>query len=218
MILPASAFGDSVLTGIQAIAQRAGATIVATERPDGAALDFTVQVQRVQAAKPDAVFFDFPSQDAIARLLTARATLAATDIPIYGGTGASGTVVSSAVDKSATVNCTLPAYSFTVAGVGGDYLQPLYTAFTGAKSTYTGGLGWDAVYVAALAFQRAGSDTGADALAAALTASPVPANYLALFSSGTSYSSASHFPTVTAGSLSLVPCAATVSNGLWVTK
>jgi branched-chain amino acid transport system substrate-binding protein len=217
VIVPGDAFGDSVLAGIRTASQKAGVTIVDTERPSSAALDLSVQVQRARAAKPDAFFFDFPSSDAIARLLTARQTLGATGIPIYGGGGVSGTVVSSLVDAGAVKNCQVPAFSFTVKGVGGAYLRPLYTAFNGSKNAYTGGLGWDSVYLAALAFQRAGTDTSGGSLAKALTASPVPTDYLALFPKGTSFSGTSHFPVVTPGSLSLVPCSATVSDGLWVT-
>lgn len=220
VVLPADAFGDSVLAGIRTVADAAGVKITQVERPDPTALSFSVEYQRVQAAKPDAVFFDFPAHDATARLLDARQTVGATDIPLYGGVGAAAAVPSRLAKPAALANCELPVFNFTVKhDAVPEYLQPLINAFRGkGQGIYSGGLGYDSVRTAVLAFQRAGGETGADKLAAALTAESVPENYLALFPTGTRYTKDNHFPELRPGNMSLIPCDATLADGLWAAK
>jgi branched-chain amino acid transport system substrate-binding protein len=216
VVLPADAFGDSVLAGIKAAADQAGVRIVSTERPDPNALNFMVEYQRVQAAKPDAVFSDFASQDAIARLFAARQTVGATDIPLYGGASAAASVPSKLAQAEAITNCQLPVFSFTVAGdVGPEYLKPLVAAFRGSeRGIYAGGLGWDSVQLAALAFKGAGEGSPAEAL----LSNAVPEETLALFPAGTAFTMNNHFPELTPGSMVLVPCTSGMADGLWSVK
>lgn len=218
VITGSDAFGDSLLNGIQGVAKDAGVRIVQTERPDPAALNFDVQYQRVVAAKPDAIFFDFASQGAVGRLLASRATVGATDIPLYGGTAAAATSLTTVASSAALRNCQIPVYSFTVAkNPEPAYLKPLLDAFNGSKDNIlAAGLGWDAIKLVALAFQRVHSDTSGKALASALLSAPAPAEYMALFPRGTSYTSTDHFPNPAEGTFSLVSCNATLQNGLWV--
>lgn len=218
VVISGDAFGDSLLSGIKAMAEDAGAEIVDTERPAADAANYDVEVQRVVGKKPDAVFFDFSSQDAIGRFLTSRTTVGATDIPFYGGTGVAASALSSLGDPESLANCSIPVYSFTVANESKPaYLQPLLDAFKGSPDgILSGGLGWDDVYLAALAFERSPQDTSGESLARALVDKPVPANYLAGFPSGVTYTADNHFPTPGEGSFSLVSCAAKQKDGLWV--
>lgn len=220
VVLPADAFGDSVLAGIETVAGEAGVKIVQVERPDPTALSFSVEFQRVQAAQPDAIFFDFAAHDATARLLEARQTVGATDIPLYGGAAASAAVPSKLVKKAALENCQLPVFNFTVKQDSvSEYLRPLVKAFEGSeKGIYSAGLGYDAVRTAVLAFERAGDDTRADGLAAAMTTEGVPEDYLALFPTGTRYTEDNHFPELQPGNMTFVPCDAALADGLWVTE
>ncbi|WP_160574007.1 ABC transporter substrate-binding protein [Actinomadura physcomitrii] len=217
VITSSDAFGDAVLGGIQNVAKDAGVKIVATERPDPTSLNFDVQYQRVMAAKPDAVFFDFASQDAVGRLLASRVTVGATGTPVYGGSAAAATPLGKSTDPAALKSCQIPVYRFTIASASPPaYLAPLLKAFKGSKdSILSGGLGWDTVKLVALAAQRAGKDTGGKALAAALLSSPVPANVLALFPGGVGYTKDNHFPTPGEGTFGQVPCGATLQDGQW---
>lgn len=219
VVLPGDAFGDSVLTGIKAAAKAGGIEIVAVERPSPAALNYTVEYDRVKSAKPDAVFSDFAVRDAVARLFEARLTVGATDIPMYNGAGTSGSSVPSAlVDGPALKNCSLvvPKYSVKT-DAPASYLKPLYAAFVGRDgSIFPGGLGWDTVHVAALAVERAGGDTEAEALTAALTSEEIPPNVLSSFIVGTRYTDKDHFPEARPDNFTTVPCAATQADGLWV--
>jgi len=217
VVLPADAFGDSVLAGIKAAADQAGVKIVGTERPDPNALNFMVEYQRVQGTKPDAVFADFASQDAIARLFAARQTVGATDIPLYGGASAAASVPSKLAQAEAIANCQLPVFSFTVAGDEAPAnLKPLIAAFSGSeRGIYAGGLGWDSVHLAALAFKDAGEGSPAEAL----LSNGVPKETLALFPAGTAFTKDNHFPELTPGSMVLVPCTSGMADGRWsVTK
>lgn len=220
VVLPADAFGDSVLAGVVEVAKEAGVEIVQTERPDPTALSFSVEFQRVQTAKPDAVFFDFAAHDATSRLLEARQTVGATDIPAYGGAGTAAAVPSKLVKGSALENCELPVFNFTVQQDSPPkHLRPLLEAFEGSEQgIYSGGLGYDTVRIAALALERSDDDTGAETLAGALTGEGVPENYLSLFPTGTRYTDDDHFPELQPGNMTFVPCNATLANGLWVTE
>lgn len=220
VVLPADAFGDAVLAGIKQVADQAGVEIVQVERPDPTALSFSVEFQRMRAAKPDAVFFDFPAHDATARLLDARLTVGATDIPLYGGAGAASAVPSKLAKEAALANCELPVFNVTVKQDSPpEYLQPLLKAFEGSEQAiYSGALGYDSVRTAVLALERAGDDTSAEALSAALTAEGVPENYSALFPTGTRYTEDNHFPELRPGNMTFVPCDATLADGLWVTE
>jgi branched-chain amino acid transport system substrate-binding protein len=211
------AFGDSVVSGIQGVAASAGVKIADIERTDPASLNFDVQYQRLLTHKPDAIFFDFASQDAIGRLLTSRTTLGATNIPVYGGTAAAATPLTTVASAAELKNCSVPVYSFTIArNPEPAYLKPLLAAFKGSKgSILSGGLGWDTVKLVALAVQRSGSRSGATALAGSITGTPVQANYMALFPDGTTYTSTNHFPDPAKGTFGLVSCSATVRDGLW---
>jgi branched-chain amino acid transport system substrate-binding protein len=218
VILPADAFGDSLLAGLKDVADKAGVEIVQTERPDPNALNFDVEWQRVLGANPDAVFFDFASHDALARVLTSRLTVGATDIPAFGGTSAAAAVLANLVDQAALANCEMPVYTFTIKPeTVPAHLAPLYEAFKGKDvSILSGGLGWDIVQLAKLAIERADGDTSAEALTEAVIREPVPANVMALFPGGTSYTRDNRFPTPGPGTYSLVACGATVQDGVWV--
>ncbi|WP_457966924.1 ABC transporter substrate-binding protein [Arthrobacter sp. D1-29] len=218
VVLPGDAFGDSLLSGITAIASDAGVKIVQVERPDPAALNFDVEVQRVKSAAPDAMFFDFAGHDSLARLLSSRVAVGATDIPFYGGTGAAAAVLSNLAEPSALENCSLPVYSFTVTPDSpADHLKPLYAAFADSDvGILAGALGWDVVHLAALAIERTDGDTSGDALIAAIRNEPVPGDYLALYPGGVTYSEDDVFPTPAKGAFGLVECGASVKDGLWV--
>lgn len=219
VILPGDAFGDSVLTGIKAAAQAAGIEIVAVERPDPAGLNYTVEYERAKAAQPDAVFSDFPARDAVARLFEARLTVGATDIPMYNGSGTSGSSVPSTLaDAAALETCSLvvPKYSVKTDSPE-EYLQPLYDAFVGNEgSIFPGGLGWDAVHLAAAAFERAGDNPTAESLTDALISKKIPPNVMASFIAGTSYTKDNHFPESGTDNFTTVACAAVQADGLWV--
>lgn len=219
VILGADAFGDGAFAAIQSVADDAGVEIVAVERPDPNALNYDVEFQRVVAAGPDAVYGDFATFDAIGRLLTSRLTVGATDVPFYGGTTGAAMVPADLVDEAALEGeCYLPIFNFTVEQDSApEYLQPLLDAFAGDdRSIYAAGLGWDVVHIVAEAFERAGDDTSTEALTAALLDEPLPADTLALYPNGTSYGEDDHFPELLPGSMTLVPCAAIVENGIRV--
>lgn len=217
VLTSADAFGDSVLTGIEQVADEAGVEIVTTERPAADALDYTVELQRIRSSGADAMFFDLVTPASSGLVLTARDTVGATDIPVYGGTAASASPIAQLVDASAVAGCSLPVYTFAVEGLGGDYLAPFYTAFKEVSdgSLYFGGEGWDFIQVIVSAFGTAKSDSGSD-LAEALESKGVGAEKLALFPKGTTYSATNHFSSVTEGSLSLIPCGSLLKDGFWV--
>lgn len=217
VLTSSDAFGDSLLTGITAVADEAGVEVTTVERPAGDALDYTVEMQRLVAGKPDAIFFDLITPASSALVLSARDIVGASDIPIYGGTAAAATPIANLVDASAVQNCSLPVYTFTVKGEGGDYLAPFFTAFESESdgSLYFGGEGWDFIQVIATAFAGAASDSAAG-LTAELEGKGVGPEQLALFPAGTTYSPTNHFSSVTEGSLTLVPCSSTVEDGFWV--
>lgn len=218
VVLPADAFGDSLLDGLKALAEDLGIEIVATERPDPTALNFDVEFQRLVAADPDGIFGDFAAFDAIARALTSRDTVGATDIPYYVGTGTVSATPSTLADASALEGCYMPAFNFQVkqADPPAD-LKPLYDAFMGENaSIYPGALGHDAVRLIALAIERSDGDTSGAALTDALTSDDIEGDLLADFRTGTSFSDDDRFPALFPGSMSIVPCSATLADGLLV--
>ncbi|SDZ48990.1 ABC transporter substrate-binding protein [Herbiconiux ginsengi] len=218
VVTSGDAFGDSVSSGMQDAAEAAGIEIVDVERPDPAALNLTVEMQRVQAADPDAIYFEFTGYDTIARALEARVAVGATDIPIYGGASVASSPIATLVSEEALEGCQAPASNFTIKQEQEpDYLAPLYEAFAGGnQSVATGGYGWDAIHLIALAFERAGDDTSAQALTDAIVSEDVPADYLAFFPTGTSYTADYRFPELREGSLTLIPCDSEKVDGLYV--
>jgi branched-chain amino acid transport system substrate-binding protein len=207
VVLPGNATGDAYLTGFTKVMDDAGVKIVQVERPDPKALNFTVEMQRIQAAHPDAIFWDISAYDAAARLLEARVAVGATDIPLYGGYSAASAPLGDLVGAEAMKNCSFPVLAFTVKNAHSpENLQPLYDAFKGAPGGVSvGGFGWDTVQLAAHAFEDA-KDTGAQSLTDALIDNKVPAGRLALFGTGTSFTKDNRFPPLDKANMALVPC------------
>ncbi|MET7397197.1 ABC transporter substrate-binding protein [Dactylosporangium sp. NPDC005572] len=214
----ADAFGDTNVTGIKAVAEANGISIVATERPDPKALNFDVAFQRLAAAKPDAIYADFAAFDAIGRAFTSRLTVGATDIPYYAGTASASTVPTTLTDKKALVNCELPEFASMVQqSPAPTYFTPLLNAFKGNPgSAYSGALGYDTVQLIALAIERTNGDTDAAKLTQALIGQPIPANRLALYPEGYTLSNSDHFPKPTEKTFKAIPCDSSIVDGIWV--
>lgn len=219
VVLTADAGGDAYMAAVEQASKELGFEITQVERPAPDALSLDTQLERINKADVDAIFFDFFSPDLIGRMLTSRATAGLTDVPVYAGGNTNANTPSTLVDAAATENCQMISYSFNVADEKLSHLQPLYDAFEGGeRSIYSGGLGWDAVQLFALAAERTGGDTSASAMAEAIESERIPEDRFSLFPTGTSYSAESHFPKAEDGALTLIPCSASQSDGLFSTK
>ena len=219
IMVGADAFGDTNLAGMEAVAKDNGIKIVATERPDPAALNFDVEFQRLLAADPDGIYVDFASFDAIGRAFQSRLTAGATKIPYFPGTATASSVPSTLADPAALTNCVLPVFSAMVTqDEPPAYITPLLDAFKDSEvSAYSGALGFDSVRLLDLAIDRTEGDLDAQALTDALLAEPIPADYLSLFPKGFEFSDDNHFPTPADGTFTTVPCDSSQADGLWVT-
>jgi branched-chain amino acid transport system substrate-binding protein len=217
VLTSSDATGDGILAAIQGVTKKYGIKIVDVERPAAGALNFDVEYSRMISAKPSAVFFDLDDLDAMSRVFTSRQTIGATKTPLYGGSAVAATIPAKLASKAALANCSLPADTFTVKqATEPKYLVPLINAFKSGGSIYTGALGFDVAKLAAIALDRTHGNANPKAMTAALTGTAIPAETMALYTSGTSYSPTDHFPTLKAGSTELVPCASTQSGGLWI--
>ncbi len=221
LLLGADAIGDGWLSAITPLAEDAGIEIVATERPASDALNFDVEYQRLVSADPDAIFSDFSVFDGTARSLTSRNTVGATDIPLYAATGTSTAYPANLVDPSIIENCSMAVFDFTVAKDSQpEYLSALYEPFAGQDTAgiYAAGLGWDLIQILKTAIEASGGDLSGEALAAALADTEIDPDVMALYSTGTHYSTDNHFPTVLPGSMTMIPCDSTQQDGLWVSE
>ncbi|MGO7984217.1 hypothetical protein ACC691_41030, partial [Rhizobium johnstonii] len=65
--------------------------------------------------------------------------------------------------------------------------------------------------------ERTKGDVDGQALTKALLSKPIAPDTLTQFPGGFAYSDKYRFPTIADGDMALVPCASTISDGLWVT-
>lgn len=218
VLVGADALGDAQLSGVKQATTAAGVKIVADERPDMTSLNFTVELQRLAGAKPDAIFADSHSGDALSRLFEARETVGALDIPLIVGPGA-GFVGPVRISKPPALdNCEMPVSSYTVAPVA-DYLEPLSEAIVAdgtGRAAGTVGSGYDTIRILSLALERTEGDTSAETLTEAMLDLDMPADYSALYPTGTTYTEENHFPANRDGALQMIPCAAELKDGFWV--
>jgi ABC-type branched-subunit amino acid transport system substrate-binding protein len=222
-LVGSDALGDAALRGVQQAAQSMGVKVVAVERPSPTGLDYTVNFQRLVAAKPDIIFADFLAADAVGRMFTARRTVGAQNIQLIGGLGASSAVPARNSSGPAIDNCEMPSFNFAVATAPEPaYLGSLATAITKGnnpqRSAFGPGLGYDTIKIAAFALEGANGDTSGKALAKAMTDRDVPKDYSALFPAGTKYTTDNHFPTLTTGSQAMIPCTSEIKDGFWIVK
>ncbi|MES2172276.1 MAG: ABC transporter substrate-binding protein [Actinomycetota bacterium] len=223
LIVSNDANGADLTTTVTTDATQNGAKVVDTEQYDPNGVDYTVQFQRALAAKPDVIFTDGSGPAIAGRLFSARATAGATSIPLIGGGGISGLALNTIASADAIKNCSIPVFSFLIQG--GDtaeaaLLKPLAAATKASGQTgtiYGPGIGFDAMRIVALAGKTAKSTSGAD-MAKVLGKLSTPKGYSVQYPDGFSYSSSTHFPTVsgTTGGKTLISCNTTVIDKTYI--
>jgi branched-chain amino acid transport system substrate-binding protein len=218
-LVPSTAFGDSLAATIEQLAADSGAELVAAERFDPVEVDYTAQYQRVLAADPEMIFVDATGTDSIARVFEARRLAGGLDTPIVVGQGIAAVTPSKQTDAENLEACLMPAYPFTIAGrADQELIAPLAAKVLSdsqSGSVYTSGIAFDILRVAALGGESATSTTGED-MAAAMSELTVPEDYSLVFPLGYAYSSQTHFPSLKAGSVELIPCGSSTEDGFWV--
>jgi branched-chain amino acid transport system substrate-binding protein len=222
IIVPDTAYGTDLISTVKTLAKSAGTQVVATDKFDPAGVDFTVDYQRVLAAKPDVIFMDSTGDSTIGDVFKARAAAGGMNVPLLVGNGSAAVNPSKVAPASTLAGCMMPVFKFTVKG-GVDaaeqkLMKPLVTATKEHSKTggiFLPGIGFDLVRTAALGANRA-KTADTSAIVKEMSTLSVPKDYSVQYPDGFSYSSKSHFPEVKGAFSELIPCTSTTnSDGLW---
>lgn len=217
LLVPTTAFGDSLIKTVGAIVQEQGAQVVATERFDPTDVDYTVQYQRVLASHPDVIFADAVGSDLVGRIFEARRLAGGMDVPLVVGFGAAASVPAKAAPAGSTNNCVLPTFTYTVKDKGNS--KTLGTLVEAAKDAKTGvvnmlGYGYDFLHILKYVADDTHA-TDADTVKTFLEKNRMPSGLLDVYPDGMAYTPQNHFATVSEGTMLLLPCEAKVSDGFW---